>query len=247
MSSGVKAFALAVATTFVLAVVGIPDAKAAVGPELLTNTDFTQGTNPNPRIQQYNQPLLPVGWSFEGAAGLFDHTAAKFNSAPYSAAISAPASGPRKVCQGNPAPGTVPNVIPQTCPPLDATGTAKDTLAGRAASITPAWRPQNPVSVTAGETYQISAFVTWDLATAGLGGAWVRVRWIDANGVGISQSTAISKVATVHDSTFLRWTPVSGLVKAPAGAVKAVPLFGTHDDAFITQVAYDDVSFRAII
>lgn len=246
MSSGVKAFALAVASAFIL-VTGIPNAKAALGAELLPNTGFEAGVNPAPPQQGADQPLVPVGWMFEGAAGLFDHTPHQHHGGRYGAAISAPVSGPRKLCQGNPKPDTLPDVIPRTCPPLDATATAKDTVGGRAASITPAWRPQNAVAVQAGKQYQVAGWVMWEVATAEYGGAWVRVRWLDANGVGISQTSAFSKFATTASSTYLGWTPFSAVVSAPAGAVKAVPLFGTHDDTFITKVVYDDVSFRAIV
>ena len=60
MSSGVRAAALAVATAFALAV-GVPDAKAALGNELLPNAGFEQGTSPLPATQGQDQPLLPVG------------------------------------------------------------------------------------------------------------------------------------------------------------------------------------------
>jgi hypothetical protein len=234
--------------------VNLPPAQA-VGPELLPNVGFEQGTNPAPPAQGVNQPLLPTGWAFEGAAGLFDHTANEHHAGQYAAGISIPASGKRKLCVGthpeSPAPGTVPRppAVPgapeNVCGDLAATGTAKDTAAEKAYTVMAAWRPVIAVRVVPGVLYNVSGFYKWTLATQNEGGALVRVRWLDANGVSLGMATAFTrKAVTPTESNGVPWTSFLGQVRPPAGAVQAVPLFGAHDDVFLTQVVYDDVSFR---
>src|SRR5688500_18325886 len=44
-------------------------------------------------IYTNSQPLLPQGWTFEGSAGLFDHSQNGHNSGRRMVAISDPASG----------------------------------------------------------------------------------------------------------------------------------------------------------
>src|SRR5207249_72343 len=58
------------ALTAVAVTVLVPPAQA-LGPELLPNGGFEQGTN-TMVVAGFDQPLLPVGWAFEGSAGLFD-------------------------------------------------------------------------------------------------------------------------------------------------------------------------------
>ncbi|HEV7886583.1 MAG TPA: hypothetical protein VGO92_03425 [Acidimicrobiales bacterium] len=224
---------------FAAAALALPQAQAA-GPELLPNTSFEQGTSPvgpqSTAAGGIDQPLVPVGWAFEGAAGLFDHSAADHHGpGRYQAAISAPASGKNRVCYDQPV----------GCKPLDPVVTAKNAAADKAASVSPAWRPQAALRVSAGANYTVSGWFAWQLASVGDGGALVRVRWLDANGVGLGASTAVSRVATDRDTGDLNWTFFSATVKAPAGATQAVPLFGALDDAFITQLRYDEVSFKA--
>jgi hypothetical protein len=159
------------------------------------------------------------------------------------------------VCLGtrpDPAPGTVPRppAVPgapeNVCGDLSATGTAKDTASEKAASPMPAWRPLNAVRVVPGTLYNVSGFYKWTLATQNEGGALVRVRWLDTNGVSVGMAVAFSRrAATAADSSGVPWTSFLAQVRPPAGAVQAVPLFGAHDDVFLTQVVYDDVSFRA--
>lgn len=232
------AAALALAASLV-----VPPARAA-GPELLPNGDFETGTNPSPVIAvpgvgTYDQPLLPVGWTFEGAAGLFDHSAYEHHHGRYSAGISVPASGGTHVCQ-QPHPS-----VPQTCADYTPLNLAKGAADGAAYSVTPAWRPQDPVSVTGGVVYEIAGWYSWQVATEGVSGAIVKVRWLDANGVGIRTDTVFADYATPANKDVKNWTQFIRLIGAPPAAVKAVPLFGALDDVNITKVSYDQVSFHA--
>jgi hypothetical protein len=227
------------ALTAVAAGVLVPPAQA-VGPELLPNPSFETGYNTVPivvpGVRTFDQPLLPVGWAFEGAAGLFDHSAeAHHGPGRYSAAISDPVSTQRRACQ-QPDPA-----VPETCVDSPA-NVAKDAANGAAVSVTPAWRPLNPVSVNGGGSYVVSGWYKWTFASQNIGGALVKVRWLDANGVGLGTSTVVDDAAKSAD---LNWTSFSATVTAPASAIQAIPLFGARDDQFITQVAYDEVSFHA--
>ena len=211
----------------------------ATGPELLPNTSFEQAVNPvgavNTPVQQVDQPLVPTGWAFEGAAGLFDHNSRTPHDGRYEATISDPASGGRRNC-------SAPQV---TCVDLLPTNTAKDTADGKAYSVVPAWRPVSAVKVAAGGSYVISGWYRWELASPVSGGALVRVRWLDANGVGLGTSEAFRRAATDANSAILNGSFFSSTVRAPAGAAQAVPLFGAMDDAFISGISYDTVSFHA--
>ena len=209
-----------------------PDA-GAVGVNLLPNASFEDGVN-DVSAQGIDQPLLPVGWAFEGAAGLFDHSPHERKTGRYSAAISIPAGGKRKVCYDPPV-GCHDNV------PLN---TAKDTAA-TAYSVNPAYRPLHPVQLSATRRYEVSGWFMWTLASIGEGGALVRVRWLDANGAPIRIDRAFVRTSVVRDQEVLNWTYFTAIVTAPAGATHAVPLFGANDDVFISKINYDDVSFRA--
>lgn len=200
----------------------------------MPNAGFEDGVNKT-AAQGIDQPLLPVGWAFEGVAALFDHSPHEKKSGRYSAAISIPASGKPRVCADPPV----------GCHPLDPVNAAKETAA-TAYSVSPAWRPALPVNVAAGGRYIVSGWMAWQLASIDEGGALVRVRWLDGNGVPLRTVTALKRIArTQLESENLNWTHFAVAVVAPPGAAKAIPLFGAADDVFLTKVNYDDVSFHA--
>lgn len=217
---------------FALLVPLVPQASANTN--MLPNPGFEDGLN-DVSTQGIDQPLLPMGWAFEGVAGLFDHSPHEFKSGRYSAAISIPAGGKRKVCYDQPV-GCHDNV------PLN---TAKDTAAP-AYSVNPAWRPQLPLPVAAGKRYTISGWYRWDVASQLEGGALVRVRWLNNVGAPISIQQVFRRVALSRAEETVNWTMFSVTVTAPGGATQAVPLFGAADDVFITKVNYDDVSFHPV-
>lgn len=230
-----RSLRLAAASVAALACVVATSAEAAPkkkpGPNLLVNPGFEDSAfEGNPAVARGSlaQPVLPTGWSFEGLSVLFDHSPNVKRSGKRSAAISGSLSTPRTVCQ---------NGVCQANP-LNA---VRDATAATY-TLTPSWRTLNPVSVVAGTRYTLSAFVGWDIMTAGTE-ATTKVRWLGANGMAISESYAGKIKSTPQNSTLLRWTQISGVVTAPAGAVSAHVLLSHTDDAWVSQVRYDDVYF----
>jgi hypothetical protein len=205
-------------------------AKVVLGPNLLPNPSFEQSVFEPAPVPQYatSQPLLPVGWSFEGATGLFDHGQHGAHTGKRAATISDPASTPRNFCQQ------------KTC--LDDPAAAANTGAALYYSETPMWRTQSAVPVTAGKTYQLSAWVSWSLETIGYG-AVTAVRWVDASGMPVGISAGPKLLANVRNSPALTWTQISGVVTAPKGATGAIVLLGDDDGPWISSLTYDDAYF----
>jgi hypothetical protein len=204
--------------------------KVVLGRNLLPNASFEQSQFEPAPVPAYatSQPLLPTGWAFEGAAGLFDHGQHGAHSGKRAITISDPASGPRGVCQ---------NGYCVDNPANSARDGAREYY-----SESPMWRTLNSVPVTAGKTYQVSAWVSWTLVTIGVG-ATTEVRWVDASGVPVGISAGPSLLANARNSPALAWTNIAGTVKAPAGAAGAIVLLGESDDAWISGLTYDDAYF----
>jgi hypothetical protein len=208
-------------------------AKAPVvvlGPNLLPNPSFEASVFEPAPVPPYatSQPLLPVGWTAEGATGLFDHGQHGAHTGKRAITISDPASTPANFCQQ------------KTCVDDPAEG-PRASLA-EYYSETPSWRTQNAVPVTSGRTYQLSAWVSWSLETIGYG-AVTGVRWVDANGVPVGFTAGPKLLADARNSPALSWTKIAGTVKAPAGASGAVILLGDDDGPWISSLTYDDAYF----
>jgi hypothetical protein len=204
--------------------------KVVLGPNLLPNPGFEQSAiEPSP-VPAYatSQPLLPTGWAFEGMTGLFDHGQHTAHSGKRAITISAPASGPDQFCQQ------------KTCVQNPVDGPRNSAM--EYYSETPFWRTLQAVPVTPGKTYQLSAWMTWTLETIGVG-AITEVRWVDGNGVPVAITAGPSLIANARNSPALAYTKFSGLVKAPAGAVGAIVMLGSGNDAFISSMTYDDAYF----
>lgn len=206
---------------------------AQAASNLAPNHSFEQAYIPPAVAHQpgvYNQPVLPVGWAFEGAAELFDHNSRNPKHGQYSVAIS----GSWSVV--NPA------------------GTAY-------VSTTPVWRTQLPIPVSPGTTYTFSTWMALSFPLDGTG-AFTAIRWVDANGVPIGQSSNGAKLVTPADTdatyqTFVNnsingygfkdestgWTFGTANLKAPTGAAGAVLLLGYTDSAWIGGVTFDNVCF----
>jgi len=204
--------------------------KVALGPNLLPNAGFESSVfEPSP-VPQYAtaQPLLPVGWIFEGATGLFDHGQHGAHSGKRAITISTPAATPKSVCQKG------------QCVPNPVDGPRQS--AQEYYSEIPVWRTQNAVPVTAGKTYQLSAWVSWALETIDYG-AVTDVRWVDGNGVPVGISAGPKLIADARNSPALAWKQISGTVRAPAGAKGAIVLLGDSDGPWISSLTYDDAYF----
>lgn len=202
----------------------------AVGSNLAPNPGFELSPT-DPSGATTRQPLLPTGWIFEGAAGLFDHSENGKHTGKRMIAISVPASTVREVCQQS------------TCVDSPA-NTAKDATA-KYYSVTPFWRTASAITVTAGTTYKFSVFESRSLATVGIGGAISKVRWVDATGLPILETVGPKRIQTAGDAAETQWgdDPMSKNVTAPAGATGAILFLGAADDLFISQIKFDDVFF----
>jgi hypothetical protein len=204
--------------------------KVVLGPNLLPNPSFEASTIEPAPVPAYtsSQPLLPVGWAFEGAAGLFDHGQHGAHTGKRAISISDPASTPRAFCQQ------------KQC--VDNPVNGPRTTAQQYYSETPMWRTQSAIPVTAGKTYQLSVWVSWTLETIGVG-AVTEIRWVDGNGVPVGITAGPAFVATDRNSPALAWTRIAGTVTAPKGASGAVVMLGDGDDAWISSITYDDAYF----
>jgi len=231
-----RAYACAATAAALLGAVTLPAhaAKTAptvvLGPNLLPNPSFESSViEPSP-VPQYatSQPLLPVGWAVEGATGLFDHGQHGAHSGKRAVTISDPASTPRDFCQQ------------KTC--VNDPADAPRASAQEYYSETPMWRTQSAIPVTAGKTYELSAWVSWSLETIDYG-AVTDVRWVDGNGVPVGISAGPKLIADARNSPALAWKQISGTVKAPAGAKGAIVLLGDNDGPWNSSLTYDDAYF----
>lgn len=221
--------AIALAATFMTIVA----APSHAGANLLPNGGFEESAiEPVPQLAgRQPQPLLPTGWAFEGAAGLFDHSPhGGSGGSPRAAGISVPMGGKRSIC----------GPAPVNCNDNPANG-PKDTVS-KTYSVNPAWRNAQPVKVASGATYTLAFDLSWNLATEGEG-AFGAVRWLNSTGTVISVSTPIVVRATASTSVFRDWGRLSAPVVAPAGASTAVVLLGATDDIFISQILFDNAFF----
>lgn len=239
---------LVLALTTILTVFGASPASAK---NLLVNPGFEETYLPDAVMDAQkglgiDQPVLPVGWIFEGAAELFDHTAhAEFHRGKYSAGISGSWSGPRSECSVQ-------------CVDVPG-GQQKDTVYGSAYSLAPAWRTDAPIAVKGGKKYKLSYWVKMSILTDGSGAvSWVR--WFDANHIPIGYSAGPTKIADCGGANYRTfatgtgtfndgchspdWQQLKGSVKAPAGAKYATVVLSYSDAAWIGQVIFDDVSFK---
>ena len=234
-------FAAAAVVALVTAVLGGPGPASAKGKNLLPNTDFEESAiEPGPAAGKSPQPLLPTGWAFEGAAGLFDHSPnGGSGGSARAAAISIPLGGKRNVCADKPV-GC--NDNPATKPKNDAAA---------AVTVNPAWRNAEPIPVQAGKRYELSVDLAWQLATEGEG-AFGIVRWMTDSGAaagtaGVDVAPKLSEAfvvrSTAATSPARPWGRVSGVVEAPKNATSAVVLLGATDDAFIGQFKFDKAFF----
>lgn len=193
--------------------------QSAVGPAVTVQRQLNQVLPPEGRFKP--QPVLPEGWAFEGLAGLFDHHPHVSYHGSWSAAISAPLSGPG----------------------------ADTSATSLAYTVAPHWRTLEPIAVTGGRSYTFSAAMRVVLAQQaedpirGPRGAVTKVRWLDANGVPIGVSDGPSYLRTAGQPETMNWKVQSLTVTAPAGARGAHLLLGHNDDTFISQVLFDSVVF----
>jgi hypothetical protein len=217
-----------------LAALALP-AEAAkapkLGPNLVVNPSFEESAleaTPATPPGSLAQPMLPTGWTFEGLSALFDHSPNVHHTGKRAAAISGSLSGGRDFCETG------------SCV-ANPTNAVKDAVAPTM-MVAPHWRTQAPISVTAGKGYQLSFWGGTSIVTVHKGLDAI-VRWVDANGVTVSQQTLVN---TTDGGTTAFTKYVYKRVVPPAGATGAVLLFGQSDDAWIGQVFFDDIYFGTV-
>lgn len=223
---------LAFAAAAAAALLAFGPGSAQAGPNLLPNGDFEESAiePAAPLAGKQPQPLLPTGWAFEGAAGLFDHSPhGGSGGSARAAGISIPAGGKRSICG--------PEVGCHTNP----TNGAKDEVS-KTFSVNPAWRNALPVPVRAGTSYTLAFDLSWNIVTEGEG-AFGKVRWLSSTGQVVGVSTPVLVRSNATNNVYRGWGRVSGAATAPAGATSAVVLLGATDDVFISQVLFDKAFF----
>lgn len=223
-----------------------PGARAA-GQNLAPNSSFEQSVFrpvvdheqfPEPQLPDGSrvrrQPILPEGWIFEGAAGLFDHAPRNAVSGDRIAAISDPLSTNARYCAAEGA-----------CQdnPLRAAKAAADPVY----SVDPHWRTAEPISVQAGACYVFGSWMSGELLTVGEGPA-AKIRFVDAAGLPVAVvpgpfRTQQGSETQQPPDVLLDWAYAQTEVHAPEGAAGAILMLGHSDDLWISQVRFDDVYF----
>lgn len=220
----------------------LPSALAA-GPNLAPNSSFEQSVLepfPVPPYTMY-QPVLPTGWAFEGAAGLFDHTAYYCiagqpllcggngaHSGTRSAAISAPLGGKRRYC-----------VETSLCVENPANG-PKDSSA-HLYTLNPHWRTAEVIPVSPNTAYSLRVWTYLANVTVGEG-VITSIRWYSSS-VPVGISSGESRRVTSVFQTVLDWGKICGSVTSPPNANGAVILLGHSDDTWTGHIRFDDVFF----
>ena len=183
------------------------------------------------------QPLLPVGWVFEGATVLFDHTPNARHSGKRGIAISGSLAPAPKVCDPT---------LPSPCvsnPTYNAVGPTLERQRGTY-SVRPVWRTEKPIRVRAGTAYTLSYWAAMPTLDASKlprrEGAASWIRWVNRNGDVIRVSPGPTMVA---DGSRAVWRNPSRSIRAPRGATGAYILLGHTNVTAFTQVAFDDVKF----
>jgi hypothetical protein len=236
-----------VAVTLAAGVLGAGGALAApkLGPNLVVNPGFEQSSNDAATANGI--PVLPVGWTVEGATILFDYNQRAGHTGKRNVAISGSLAPGKQVCDASAALATggytcVPN------PAAAGTGAAND---GSMAvfSVRPFWVTEKAIPVAAGKKYRFSMYSIRPSLDPNAGvpgeGAATKVRWVDASGSTIK--VADGPVALKGAKRELGFRLSSLDLVAPAGAVGAKLLLG-HSDYTVTsaQVAFDDIAFQKV-
>ena len=233
----------AVALALGLGVVGAGNALAApkLGPNLVPNPSFEQSTS-DPATTN-GVPVLPVGWTVEGATILFDYNQRAGHTGKRNVAISGSLAPGKQACDASS--GTY------TCAPNPAsavTGPVNDAAMSEF-SVRPFWVSQNAIPVKAGSRYHFSMYSIRPSLDPNAGvvgeGAVSKVRWLDASGATIK--VVDGPAALKGKKRELGFRLSSADVVAPAGAVGAKLMLG-HSDYTVTsaQVAFDDIAFQKL-
>jgi hypothetical protein len=236
----------AVALALGLSVIGAGGALAApkpvkLGANLVPNPSFEQSTNDEATAN--GVPVLPVGWTVEGATILFDYNQRIGHTGKRNVAISGSLAPGNEVCDASTGSYTcAPN------PGAPATGAANDASMS-AFSVRPFWVSAAAIPVKAGAKYRFSMYSIRPSLDPNAGvvgeGAASKVRWVDASGSTIKVVDGPVSLKGAKRELCFRLS--SADLVAPAGAVGAKLMLG-HSDYTVTsaQVAFDDIAFQQL-
>ena len=220
-------------------------AAPKLGPNLVANPGFEQSTNDAATAN--GVPVLPVGWTVEGATVLFDYNQRAGHTGKRNVAISGSLAPGKQVCDASGALVTggytcVPN------PAAAGTGAVNDG-AMSVFSVRPFWVTEKAIPVKAGAKYRFSMYSIRPSLDPNAGvmgeGAASKVRWVDASGATLKVVDGPSSLKTAKRELGFRLSSLD--LVAPAGAAGAKLLLG-HSDYTVTsaQVAFDDIAFQKV-
>ena len=213
-----------------------------LGPNLVVNPSFEDSTVDAATANKI--PVMPKGWTFEGATVLFDYNQRGGHTGQRNAAISGSLAPGKQFCDATTGSFTcAPN------PAAPVTGQVND-KALSTYSIRPFWVNEAAMQVSAGKTYRCAmwsirpSFGT-DIDVVGEGPI-SKVRWLNAAGSVITVVDGPKALKGTKKELSFRLS--SADLVAPAGAVAAKVLLGRSDYTSVAgQVAFDDISFQQVL
>lgn len=238
------AVALGVAVLGSGSALAAPKAKPVkLGPNLVVNPSFEESTVDPATANGF--PVLPVGWTFEGATELFDYNQRIGRTGKRNAAITGALGGGKQFCDHSGPTGA------ETCAanPAYAQTHAVDEGTRGTYSVRPYWVTAAPIKVVPGARYRFSAYAFMPSLNPDAGvvgeGASTAVRWVDASGRGLS--VAEGGTVVKGPKRQLGFKLATADLTAPAGAAGAVLMLGHTDYSHTgTQVDFDDISFQKL-
>lgn len=213
-----------------------------LGPNLVTNPSFEDSTL-DPATAN-GIPVLPVGWTVEGATIVFDYNQRGGHTGARAVAISGSLAPGKEICDASS------GAYMCTPNPAAAVTSPVNDAALKAFSVRPFWVSQSAIPVVSGKTYRFSMYSIRPSLDPNAGvigeGAVSKVRWVDASGATVTVVDGPMALKTAKRELGFRLSTAD--LVAPAGAVGAKLLLG-HSDYTVTsaQVAFDDIAFRRVL
>lgn len=217
-------------------------APVKLGPNLVVNASFEESSNDTATANGI--PVLPVGWTVEGATIVFDYNQRIGRTGKRNVAISGSLAPGKQVCDASTG-----AYVCQPNPAAGVTGQVNDASMG-VFSVRPFWVTEKALPVTAGKTYRFSMYSIRPSLDPNAGvvgeGAASKVRWLTASGALVSVVDGSSALKGAKRELGFRLSTID--LVAPAGAAGAELLLG-HSDYTVTsaQIAFDDIFFAEVL
>lgn len=212
-----------------------------LGPNLVINPSFEDSSNDTATANKI--PVLPIGWTVEGATILFDYNERGPHTGKRNVGISGSLAPGKEICDASSGAFVcTPN------PAAGVTGQVNDASLG-VFSIRPFWVTEKAIAVTAGKTYRFSMYSFRPSFGADIGvvgeGPVSKVRWVDASG--LSVKVVDGPMALRGTKGELTYRLSTADLVAPPGAVGAKLLLGHSDYTVTSPIAFDDISFTEVL